>query len=66
MAKQLDQELRTFIENTNERIESFNKILLEAIQKLRNNNNQSERPKSQRDFHSNHEENESSSQSLVP
>ena len=63
---ELAKELRSSMKQTNERNENSNKLLLEAIQKLRNNNNQSERPNSLRDCHSNHEENEPSSQSSVP
>ena len=69
MARELAQEVRNFIEQTNERFErteNSKKVLLKAIQKLSSNNNKNERLNSQRDHHSTHEENEPSPQSLVP
>lgn len=66
MAKQLAQELRKFMEQTNERFKSTNKMILEAIQKL-SNNNQTERPNpnSRRNAHSNHSENVLSTEDSV-
>ena len=60
MVRELAQEVRNFIEQTNEwfeRAKISNKVLLEAIQKLSSNNN-NERLSSQREHHSTHEENE--------
>jgi hypothetical protein len=64
MAEQLAQELRNFMEQTNERFERTNQLILQAIQNM-SNNNQNERtnPASGRDSQSNHSENEHSTQS---
>ena len=64
MAKQLAQELRNFMEQTNEKFERTNQLILQAIQNM-SNNNQNERtiPATGRDTQSNHFENEHSTQS---
>ncbi|XP_057825625.2 uncharacterized protein LOC131037488 [Cryptomeria japonica] len=65
MAEQLATEFRTFMEQTNEKFEKTNQLIQQAIQSINKNNHERPISNSGRDTHSNHYENQHSTQSSI-
>ncbi|XP_057851781.2 uncharacterized protein LOC131061964 [Cryptomeria japonica] len=63
MAEQIATELRTFMDQTNDKFEKTNQLIQQAIQSMNSNNHERPIPNSRRDSHSNHSENEHSTES---